>query len=63
MPGAPAAIDARGLRKVYSSYPAPSGEQSGLLLWADKFASAFTPTNNGDQIAFAPKVRLGDLST
>ena len=29
---------------------------SGTLMWAEKFASSFTPTNNGDQIILTLKI-------
>ena len=31
---------------------------SGLLLWAERFASTFTPAQNGDAITFTPKFQL-----
>lgn len=30
------------------------------LLWVEKFAIAFTPVTNGDQLALAPKFKLGN---
>lgn len=35
---------------------------SGLLMWAERFASSFTPTVNGDALALTPKIRVGDLT-
>lgn len=30
---------------------------SGLLLWAERFASSFTPTTNGDSFTFTPRIQ------
>lgn len=32
------------------------GATSGDLFWAEKFASTFTPTNNGDKVTMTPAI-------
>lgn len=33
-------------------------DADGTLVWAEKFATSFTPTNNGDQLKLTPKFQL-----
>ena len=33
-------------------------DADGVLVWAERFAQAFTPVNNGDQILVTPKFQL-----
>ncbi len=33
-------------------------DADGTLIWAEKFATTFTPTNNGDQLKLTPKFQL-----
>jgi hypothetical protein len=34
---------------------------SGLLLYAERLSSSYTPAVNGDALAITPKIRFGDL--
>lgn len=51
-----------GTTTIYGYYV--TGQTSGLLLWAERFASSdqFTPAQNGDALTFTPKIRCGDLA-
>lgn len=33
-------------------------DADGVLVWAEKFSSSFTPANNGDQLKLTPKFQL-----
>lgn len=43
---------------IYGYYIEDNNGSSGTLVWAERFATSFTPANNGDTIKLTPKFQL-----
>ena len=43
---------------VYGYYVEDNAGTTGVAVWGERFATSFTPTNNGDNIKLTPKFQL-----
>lgn len=43
---------------IYGYYLEDNNGSTGVLIWAELFATSFTPANNGDTIKITPKFQL-----